>query len=56
VEYYVLFSRNDPDAQYHADILDRGIRELKKNGRYKEILESISSPDLKQSLCTADFI
>lgn len=41
VEYYVLFSKARSKAQYYSDLLDSGLRYLKRIGRYDEILSSI---------------
>lgn len=42
VEYYILFSKSNTNSQNLADLLDNGLMELKRNGRYYEILGDMS--------------
>ena len=43
--YYLLISRKNPHAQDIVDKFDEGIRILKSNGRYDEIMKLL--PDLE---------
>lgn len=42
---YVGFSRKIPESKLYAEILDKGIRELRKSGRLKVILDKYGATD-----------
>lgn len=44
-ELYIGFSKKDPKAQKYADILDKGIKELRKSGKLLRILDNYALTD-----------
>jgi len=38
VPLYVAFNKRHPNAQYYADLLDKGLKRLKLNGKYEKLI------------------